>query len=224
MTSSFIYYVYAYIRSKDTATAKAGTPYYIGKGKGNRAYRKHSVPVPNNRNYIIFLETNLSEVGALALERFYLRWWGCKHSGGILRNIIDGYGSGATNVGQHISETKSSKEWREGPGKIAGEKISKAKLGVKFTEEHRRKISEYQKNRIVSDVTKEKMSKSRSGIKQSNSHKENIRKANIGLKLISKKDNPLERKKVPANELQTFLSNGWVLGAQGTSHLSLRKS
>lgn len=82
MTSNNIYYVYAYIRSKDSVTAKAGTPYYIGKGKGLRAYDDHYThKPPSNKKFIIFLETNLSEIGSLALERRYIRWYGRKDNG-----------------------------------------------------------------------------------------------------------------------------------------------
>lgn len=93
-----IYYVYAYLRSKDSPTAKAGTPYYIGKGHKHRAYVKHtSVSVPADRSKIIFLETHLTEVGALALERRYILWWGRKDLGtGILLNKTNG-GEGTSN-------------------------------------------------------------------------------------------------------------------------------
>jgi hypothetical protein len=86
------YYVYAYLRQKSSLTAPIGTPYYIGKGQGYRAYSKdHACPLPSNLDYIIILEENLTEIGALALERRYINWYGRKDLGnGILHNRTDG--------------------------------------------------------------------------------------------------------------------------------------
>jgi len=125
------YYVYAYLRNKDSKTAKAGTPYYIGKGTGKRAYEKHRVPKPKDRSLIVILENNLTNVGACALERRLIQWWGRIDLGtGILRNQTEG--------GDGVEGRIFSLESRQ--------KISTSRIGMKFSDSHCANLSKPKNN------------------------------------------------------------------------------
>jgi hypothetical protein len=134
-TPHLIYYIYAYLRAD-------GTPYYIGKGKDKRAWSKdHSVSLPNDNTRIVIIEANLTEIGAFALERRMIRWYGRKDIGtGILRNGTDG-GDGVSGVIQS-TETKR--------------KRSEALKGHIHSKESKLKMSEANKGRVHSEETKRK--------------------------------------------------------------------
>ena len=146
------YYVYAYLRTDST-------PYYIGKGKGQRAFQKHkNIHVPLDKSRIIFLETNMTEVGALAIERRMIRWYGRKDLGtGILQNRTDG-GDGIS--GKIVSEETRAKLKES------------AKHRPPVSEETRAKISAFHKGRKKSEKEKSNISAARKGQPMKEEHKE----------------------------------------------------
>jgi len=92
------YYVYLYLRED-------GTPYYVGKGKGNRAYQQHrNVHVPKTDDRIIFAHTNLYEDDALEKESELILQYGRKDiKTGILENRKSGGGGHRNSI---LTETQ----------------------------------------------------------------------------------------------------------------------
>ena len=107
------FYCYAYLRADFT-------PYYIGKGQNKRAWIhfKKEIQPPKDTSKIVILECNLTEIGAFALERRYIKWYGRKNiNTGILRNRTNG-----------------------GEGPVGAKRI--------FTQEHKKKMSNSKKGKI----------------------------------------------------------------------------
>ena len=156
-----MFYTYLWLRED-------GTPYYAGKGKGNRAFTtdNHIVHVPVDFTRIILQEW-LSEEDAFEAEKFLIVYYGRVDLGtGCLRNLTDG-GEGVVGH-RHIVETRQKLRelnlgktpWNK--GKIASEEArrhqSEAHKGQTVSEERRLEII---KNLIGRPVSKETRNKSR---------------------------------------------------------------
>jgi len=194
-----MFYVYAYLRTEDL------TPYYIGKGHGNRAWQKcHSVVVPKDLSRIVMLEQNLTELGALAIERRMIEWYGRQDLGtGILRNQTDG-GDGATgsipwNRGKKIGSylTNAGRKKLSDANKVPknhGAKVSAALKGIPKSEEHKRKLSEAGKGNVPWNKGKTGVQEStKKGTKVSDEIRAKMSEAHKG-----KKNTPEQKAKISA--------------------------
>ena len=171
------FYVYAYIRSKPSRHGRfpAGTPYYIGKGKGTRAWGKHHFNIPLDITKIIILESNLTELGAFALERRLIRWWG-RHDNntGALRNATDG-GEGVSGIVVSLEEREIRRQrmlgMKKSPESIQKQQETRKKNnkpigGWKQTPESITKRLAWMEGFVHSIETKKLWSTQRTGKKQ----------------------------------------------------------
>lgn len=171
------FYVYAYLRSKDSGNGKRLTPYYIGKGARDRATSKQrTIPKPSNSSFIVYVQEGLTEQEAFSLEKYCIALYGRIDRGtGILRNLSDG-GDGPSGV--IFSEERRSQ-------------IAESSRGRAHPLEVRRKIADAQmgpKNHMwgknVSQETREKISKANKGLRRSEESRRNIAKGKCKYKCV----------------------------------------
>jgi len=137
-----IYYTYAYLREDRT-------PYYIGKGKGERIHRrsKNDIKPPKDKTRIIFLKQNLTEEESFRHEKYMIAVFGRKDlETGILYNRTNG-GDGSSGwiatpeMRKKMSESRKGRKHRKPKSEETKQKLREINLGKKHTEESRLKMS-----------------------------------------------------------------------------------
>ena len=157
---------YTYVWSREN-----GSPWYIGKGSGNRAYQRckgHWAPKDAS---LIAIQYWADEETAFSYEMYLIDFWGRKDVGtGILLNRTNGGENPPVTLSKPWLKGKSP--WNKGLKGIGGykwspescAKLSKTNtgnkhcLGIPCSEEKKDKIRESLKGHSVSLETREKIS------------------------------------------------------------------
>jgi hypothetical protein len=153
-------YVYFYTRED-------GTPYYVGKGVGNRARdsSSHTIKPKKDLSNIFIVAEELSDNDAISLEKYFIGIWGRKDlSTGILRNKTDG-GEGCCGIiwSQEVIEKRRQSMIGKCHSAESKEKMSDSKKGKTFTEAHKQKLREARLGKKLeprSEETKKKIAES----------------------------------------------------------------
>ena len=152
------YYVYEYLRED-------GTPYYIGKGSGFRAYAKRPYK-PNDKSRINIIKDCLSEDEAFNLEIELISKYGRKDLGtGILKNKTvggEGYALSDETKQKLSNSAKGRSPWNKGLTATTDKRVSKnakSRAKVRYSEETKQafrkpKSEEAKKNMSAGQVGK----------------------------------------------------------------------
>jgi hypothetical protein len=110
-------YVYAYLRAVTSSQGVSGSPYYIGKGIGKRAWSKFrgEIHPPKDKSLIVILKDNLSDLQAMELERQLILQHGRIDLGtGCLRNRTEGGDGTAGLVRSELDKQRKSTALKAG--------------------------------------------------------------------------------------------------------------
>ena len=102
------FYTYLWLRED-------GTPYYVGKGTGRRAYQSNGGRTyhPPRDTQRILIQEHLSEEDAFSVEKFLISLYGRLDLGtGILRNLTDG-GEGVRNPSGLVRQSRRERGLRD---------------------------------------------------------------------------------------------------------------
>lgn len=170
-----IFYTYMWLRED-------ATPYYVGKGKGKRAFINagHNVLRPKHKSRVVvqYWET---EKEAFEMEKWFISLFGRKdNSTGILRNLTDGGENPPKMIGN--AHAKGKKHSAEANAK----KSERGKLR-RQTAETRAKLSQAKKGktnglegRPKTEETKQKIREAHLGMKASEEAVRHMREAKLG--------------------------------------------
>jgi NUMOD3 motif-containing protein len=176
-----MFYTYLWLREN-------GTPYYVGKGSGNRAFvnKNHYVSRPS-KDYIIVQEF-LSEDDSLQAERFLISYYGrIDLNTGCLRNLTDG-GDGVTGH-RHTEESKK----RIGESAIGRAGVGQYWRGRKRSAETIRRMSDAAKVREARKTPEQRSEEAR--IRQSAGFTEETRRKQSLAKLGTKQSEETIRRR-----------------------------
>ena len=161
-----MFYTYLWLRED-------GTPYYVGKGKKDRAFISHSHRVnrPKDTSFIIIQEWE-SEQDSFRAEKFLILYYGRKDLGtGCLRNLTNGGEGSAGRVsteffreslsarrkGKRVRITPYTKEQKSAISvRMMGNRHGlghKPRLGSKASSETRQKMSLSQRRRRLEEAS-----------------------------------------------------------------------
>jgi hypothetical protein len=137
------FYVYLYLRNKDsdkTPNGHRGTPYYVGKGLGNRAWITHGarIKVPFD-DHIQIIAYDLLDEQAKDLEKELIAKYGRIDLGnGILMNLTEG-GEGVYGTSEEVRAKRRASQRKTWATPEAREKKSEATKKVWSDPEYKSK-------------------------------------------------------------------------------------